>query len=534
MALLFQPFMLSLAATAVAAVLFVAAQWGAVAHDLVIIWATLLTAVTLLRVLLALMYRRIRPQPDEARLWGNLFTLGAALAGMAWGAGGFLMFPADNFEHQVIVVLVILGMCSGATTSLSVMRRAAYLFLVPAMLPVTVLFLLQGHETSTIIALMLILSFGFFLISTRNIHHNTQQNIRLRLAAEQKERSLALAKQEVEAASQAKSDFLANISHEFRTPMNIIIGMTRSVLQSRLEGHQQAAMVKVQRAAESLLEIINGILDFSRAQSGTLTVEPKAFSLHLELDRLHRAGVAGAAAKGLTFTIDQADDLPDVLIGDAVKLSQVLQALVSNAIKFTERGEVGVRATLDSREGDQVRVLFSVTDTGPGIERSKWDSVFLPFSQGDASRTRRHGGTGMGLAVAYKLVDLMGGRMWVDSQMGSGSTFCFTITFAEGGEVQMPDSEAAGNPVHSERPHDNRVTDLHRIEPLLRQLYVQSQDYDVEAAATLGELTAILPGAAWESRVAQLQRCIGNYGFDEALGQIVALAQELGIDLPVQ
>lgn len=535
-ALLFQPFMLSLAATVAAAALFVAAQWGIVAHDLVVIWVALLAAVTLLRVLLALMYKRIGPGPAEARVWGNLFALGAALAGMSWGAGSFLMFPADNLEHQVIVVLVIVGMCSGATTSLSVMRRAAYLFLVPAMLPVTVLFLAQGHDISTIIALMLILSFGFFLTSTRNIHRNTQQNIRLRLAAEQKERSLALAKREVEAASQAKSDFLANISHEFRTPMNVILGMNYTVLQGKLDDRQRDSLGKVQRAAESLLDIINGILDFSRAQSGTLEVEPKPFSLHEELARLQQVNAAPATAKGLKFAIDQSDDMPDALVGDAVRLGQVLQSLVSNAIKFTEQGDVGVQVTLDSRDGDQVRVLFAVTDTGPGIERSKWDSVFQPFSQGDSSRTRRHGGTGMGLAVAYKLVDLMGGRMWVDSQIGSGSTFFFDITFTAGSAAQVPGDTAAvaaGHPAREGWRHHGGVADLRRIAPLLRQLYAQSQDYDVEAAATLGELAALLPAAASQEYLAELQRCIGNYGFDEAQAQIVDLAQALGVDLQV-
>ena len=533
-ALLFQPFVLSLVATVAAAVLFVAAQWGIVAHDLVVIWVALLTAVTLLRVLLALMYKRIGPGPAEARAWGNLFALGAALAGLSWGAGSFLMFPPDNFEHQIIVVLVLLGMCSGATTSLSVMRRAAYLFLVPAMLPVTVVFLVQGHDLSTIVALMLILSFGFFLISTRNIHRNTQQNIRLRLAAEQKERSLALAKEQVEAASQAKSDFLANISHEFRTPMNIILGMNHMVLQTRLDDRQKDALGKVQRAAESLLDIINAILDFSRAQSGTLEVEPKPFSLHEELARLRHAGVTAAVAKGLKFAIDQSDDVPDALVGDAVRLGQVLQSLVGNAIKFTERGEVGVQVTLDSREGDQVRVLFSVTDTGPGIERSKLDSVFQPFSQGDSSRTRRHGGTGMGLAVAYKLVDLMGGRMWVDSQIGSGSTFFFDITFTAGSEAPTPGDTAAvaaGHPVQKGRRYDGRGADLRLIAPLLRRLYAQSQNYDVEAAATLGELAALLPEAASQPHLAELQRCIGGYGFDEALARIADLAQGLGVDL---
>ena len=378
-ALLFQPFMLSLAATAVAAVLFVAAQWGAVAHDLVIIWATLLTAVTLLRVLLALMYRRIRPQPDEARLWAI-----CSPSVPRWRA-----WPGVRAVSDVSCGQLRTPGYRRAGHSRHVFRgHHVALGDAPGRVPVPGPGDAPGHGAVP-------------APGARNLHHNRPDaDPVVRLLPDQhpqypsqhpakhpsasgrrtKERSLALAKQEVEAASQAKSDFLANISHEFRTPMNIIIGMTHSVLQSRLEGHQQAAMVKVQRAAESLLEIINGILDFSRAQAVRSPSSPRLFRC-ISNSTGCIGLVSPGLAKGLTFTIDQADDLPDVLIGDAVKLSQVLQALVSNAIKFTERGEVGVRATLDSRKGPGPGIVQR-DGYRPGIERSKWDSVFLPFSQG--------------------------------------------------------------------------------------------------------------------------------------------------------
>ena len=240
---------------------------------------------------------------------------------------------------------------------------------------------------------------------------------------------LKAARNAAQQASVAKTEFLATMSHEIRTPMNAILGLSYLALQTPLDAKARDYVQKTHGAAENLLGILNGILDFSKVEAGRMQLEREGFSLRGVLDRV--AGTAGvkAQAKGLALRVEVASDVPDELVGDALRLGQVLLNLCDNAIKFTERGEVvlGVEAAppLDA----EIELWFSVGDTGAGIPTDKQQDIFELFSQADASTTRRHGGTGLGLAIARKLVELMGGRIGVSSQVGSGSTFRFNARF---------------------------------------------------------------------------------------------------------
>src|SRR5438105_1031550 len=410
-----------------------ALAWPDAPHDLLRGW---IAAVTLGAVVRGAWLMIATRRKLGARAVRNGVRATVALLGIVWGVGGAIVLPIVPFETAALILVVLAGIIASALTTLAADPLSIRSFLAGITLPVFVSLATsdQSHHVaaSIVVALFTIVMAIVARRAHRALLDHLQVTARLAVSEEAAKRAEAVmrdARDLAERTARARSAFLANMSHEIRTPMNAVLGFVELILDTELSTEQRRALELVRSSSEALLMILNDILDYSKIEADHLELESIPFDVSKVVHATASLLAVRARKKHLELLTEIASVVPRAVRGDPTRLRQVLMNLIGNAIKFTEQGEIVVSVTTALAADDHVELRFAVRDTGIGIAPEHVGTVFKEFTQADATMTRRYGGTGLGLAISQRLVRLMGGEIEVQSEVGTGSEFSFTLAF---------------------------------------------------------------------------------------------------------